>query len=225
DRQMRETKVLDPDSSAKQFSAATTRSTFWYHHGHIGRWVRENALPALTLRSTRSPAPLRMVLILLDPRCHDVCKAHADRRNSRRRKDSAPYTSEHIKIEIAATVISLAKAMATIPSFSAQVFVSDLDVPFRLDLCDDYGFITHEDQTAPCFGFESDSPFYATSSAYFENFHASVVREVDLGVIDFNSVIVTAASIPDILSQMQLEFPELTEKDVRSGIAKRVNGA
>jgi hypothetical protein len=221
ERQAHETRVVDGDRSAKEFSTAASNAAIWFHHGHIGRWVRENVLPALAVRSARSPAPLQVIVILLDPRADAVCQGHADRRNSRRRKDSTPYTARHIKIEIASTILALARANAALPNFTARVFVSDLDMPFRLDLCDDYGFITHEDQTAPAFAFESESPYYATSSAYFERFRSSGAREVNLGASSLVDGEVAQSSVKEILAMMDLDFPELDQRNTRDDIAHR----
>jgi len=225
ERQAHETRVIDGDASAKQFSRVATDATLWYHHGQIGRWVRENALPAFILRSARSPAPMKMIIILLDPRSDDICKSHADRRNSKRRKESSPFTECHIKIEIASTVLSLAKAMSKIPGFSAKVFVSDLDIPFRIDLCNTYGFITHEDQTAPAFGFEADSPYFATAWSYFEKFESKYAREINLDAVKNIVDAMDANSLQAVLATLQLEFPELSDSSVRSNILQCVEKA
>jgi hypothetical protein len=225
ERQAHETRVIDGDASAKQFSREAADSTIWYHHGQIGRWVRENVVPAFVLRSARSPAPLRMIVILLDPRLNEVCKAHADRRNSRRRKESSPFTARHIKIEIASTVLSLAKAKATISSFDARVFVTDLDNPFRIDLCDNYGFVTHEDQTAPAFGFEADSPYFATACSYFEKFKSANAREIDLDSAGPHLATIDANSVQEILTILQLDFPELSTNSTQVDIVKNVEDA
>lgn len=225
ERQAHETRVIDGDASAKQFSKLLVDANIWYHHGQIGRWVRENALPAFVLRSARSPAPMRMIVILLDPGSHDICKAHADRRNSRRRKESSPFTARHIKVEIASTVLSLAKANATIPNFSAKVFVSDLDNPFRLDMCNVYGLITHEDQTAPAFGFEAESPYFATACSYFEKFESAYAREIDLNAVQRTVDSMDADSLRDVLITLQLDFPELSDDSARTQILRCVESA
>ncbi|MCC3655775.1 hypothetical protein LIX60_30815 [Streptomyces sp. S07_1.15] len=222
EKQAHETRVIDGDASAKQFSRLAADSTIWYHHGQIGRWVRENVVPAFILRSARSPAPLRLIVILLDPRLDDACKAHADRRNSRRRREPFPFTARHIKIEIASTVLSLAKAKATISSFEARVFVTDLDNPFRIDLCDSYGFVTHEDQTAPAFGFEADSPYFATSCSYFEKFKSMNAREINLDSVGPQLAAIDAHSVQDILTILQLDFPELSDNSTQADIVKKV---
>ncbi|MDT0169452.1 hypothetical protein [Pseudarthrobacter sp. BRE9] len=214
----RETQVIHGDEGAKEFCRLAGRAVVWFHHGQIGRWVRENVLPEFIKRSARSPAPLRIVVILLDPTNHPVCESHAMRRNSRRRKESTPFTAGHIKVEIAATVLSLAKAQAACPQLQVRVLVTDLDNPFRLDLSDTYGFITHEDQTAPAFGFEAESPYYATSYSYFSNFQSVNARELDLQSITASTSNLNERNIRGALEAMNIGFPELVKTATRTQI-------
>lgn len=220
--QSHETQVIDGDASAKRFLLSASNATIWFHHGQIGRWVRENALPNLVLRSTQSSEPLRLIVILLDPRVDEICKAHADRRNSRRRKESTDFTAEHIKCEIAATVLSLAKATAMYPNFKANVYVSKLDLPFRIDLCDDYGYITHEDQTAPAFGFEKKSPYFATTRGYFEKLDSTQFTQVNLDLVRTKIEKLDKTSLTEILSILDLNFSRTSEKKVATKILRFV---
>lgn len=219
----RETRVWYGDQSAKEFCVLADQASFWFHHGQIGRWVRENVLKEFVRRSSISPAPRRMTLILIDPEDNQVCESHASRRNSRRRKESKSFTAQSIKIEVCTTILCLAKASARHRQISVKVFLSKTDLPFRIDIADTYGFVTHEDQTAPAFGFETDSPFYSTSFLYFESFSSDVARQLNFDPHGFDFESLNVSNSREALNALGVDFAELADRSVRKDIIKCVN--
>lgn len=219
----RGTQVLDADTSHRLHARSLAGTNFWYHFGHIGRWTRENALPRMIAAARADPSTRRISVFLMDPNLDSICLEHADRRNSRRRRDPRPVTLRDVKIEILATIVSLAVAHARVPNLEVRCHLIRFDPPFRLDVSSDRAFLTHEDVTAHAVCFDRGNPYYATAVAWFESNHHSLSAEA----LDLNRALSTSTppvhqEVLDCLAALGVDVPELADVEFVASITERV---
>lgn len=161
---------LDPQSSRMAHDKAMRSTTFWYHEGHIGRWVRENSLTELASKAQMGMQVYTVCLAILDPRLTGQCESLAVRRRSHFTRQEQRWDVERIQAEICATILSCALLRARYSQLQVSLFLKSDTPPFRLDVCRTFLFITLDDALAPAIAINAASKHYSSTLAHFEAF-------------------------------------------------------
>ena len=113
----------------------------WLHLGHIGRWVRTEAIAGLRESARLRGRKGRVELIILDPREESLCRSYAEYRDVLAYDDRDISSVEDVKLELIATLIHCIRA-STDPRLDVELyFRSDLDF-VRLDISSSVVFRT-----------------------------------------------------------------------------------
>ena len=106
ERQENDVEVLDPEKTKREHFATLGQSVFWYHNGHLGRWVRTQAMPSLSKKSTDKGIPVEVKLIILNPNDTKVCDEYLRYRKGIYLEDKSNVDSvEDVKAELIATIV------------------------------------------------------------------------------------------------------------------------
>ena len=156
---------------------------FWYHNGHIGRWVRTEVMPAFRESARHSLARKTIELILLDPSKDSTIRRFAEYRMV---SDGLDLTIDEFvddtKIQIYATIARAAALQQNIPSVVVSVYLRDNLDYFRVDINKNCAFNTiarpHKGAVA-YYNTDEDSDMYDVSLACHDQAKLEA-NEVDL---------------------------------------------
>lgn len=133
--------ILDSRQTKERHEAALATTDFWYHNGHVGRWVRTEALPVLTDNAIRTSRPHIVAFIILDPRNDQLCNRFADYRTENRESEEDISDPVDIKIQLLATVVRAGDAMRQ-RFMTVKVYFKDKIGWSRLDATSTVAFRT-----------------------------------------------------------------------------------
>lgn len=137
--------VVDPGRTAYLHKEALKETEFWHHDGHIGRWVRTAALPALAKYSNDHGANREVILHIMNPLNLRVCTAYADYRS--RLATESPRVGHYndTVCELVATTLMAVAYNAKYSGLTVRVYFKDAINFSRTDLASSSGFITLAD--------------------------------------------------------------------------------
>ena len=161
---------LDPQSSRAVHDKAMQETSFWYHEGHIGRWVRENSLTELARKAQMGMQVYTMCIAILDPRRTEQCEILAARRRNHFTRQEQRWDAARVQAEICATILSCALLRSRHGQLHVNLFLKPDTPPFRLDVCQTFSFITLDDALAPAIAMSTASKHYSSALAHFQEF-------------------------------------------------------
>ncbi len=153
--------TVDPKEISTLLRAAIEPTDKWWFRGGTGRYLRAVTLPQMgkLTRDTSSGKELHVQLI--DPRNEGLCQQYANyRRGLHSAKDGEQWTSDRVRKEVYATILSLFVKAGEYPLLNIQLTLLPLFSSFRLDLSSRYVILTKEDPRAPGLRCDIDSEFY-----------------------------------------------------------------
>lgn len=144
---------VDPTLTKKLHDMAVSKTDFWYHHGHTGRWVRNVAMPILAKASVEKGISTSIKLIILDPTDVTVCSLYAEYRNRIAFKENHIRTLRHVQAELLATIV-LAQCFDQNPDgLHVEVFLTNQLSLVREDIASTIVFRTQVDPRSPALVF------------------------------------------------------------------------
>jgi hypothetical protein len=132
---------VDPQRTRRLHADALSRTDFWFHDGHLARWVRTSALTKFTSDLAQGGTKVIKVLIL-DPHNEQMLAAYADycRQIGYREKrfGSAQSTLE----EVLATIIRLHIARDQQSKLNVEIYFRSHLSHSRVDISERFAFRT-----------------------------------------------------------------------------------
>lgn len=174
--------VLDTLTTRRVHLEAIDQTEFWWHNGHIGRWVRTTVLPRFA-EAVRDGGPRSVKLVVLDPLDDVAVGAYAEHRDQVDAIPDGTDTNEDARVEVLATILSAAHYQRVAGLEVEVALRSDLNL-FRVDLCEVGAFTTLTRDKAPAIEYRKelhDSDHYWAAKKNFE-FALASSRRVDLSV-------------------------------------------
>lgn len=183
-QQMRE---IDPQTTIEYFDDALETTSYWGYHGHIGRWLRNAAFPALINKAREKGELIRVDIVILDPANIEACKVFASYGNAIRFREKNKKNENDVRAELFATILKAIIANHS-DSIEIRLFASSMFSSLRKDISDRVIFLTRVDPRAPAMMIERESTkkpietMYAMLRTDFE-FTKKQSREVPLSTI------------------------------------------
>jgi len=146
---IREIEEIGWRTTRKYFREAVQTSSSWGYHGHIGRWIRNDAIPELVEKARETGEMIDVSLVLIDPTDDELCSTFSDYRNTMRTQEEKVSDSLYIKAEIYATILKMIKYSKDYESITIKIFLSRSFGAFRKDISDNAVFMTRVDTKAP----------------------------------------------------------------------------
>jgi hypothetical protein len=128
---------VDPKKTARLHKEDLRITDTWFHDGHIGRWVRTEALPALSNRARDHGRRLSVVLALLDPNSEQLCEEYSEYRALLHHREPELTSPEHFLLEILAT-ITAATLYSRGPTLDVSVYCKQTLGFTRVDITDQH---------------------------------------------------------------------------------------
>lgn len=166
--------ILDPSRTKTLHDLALSQTDFWLHHGHIGRWVRIAAMPAMAKLSVERGTTSTVKLLLLNPANESLCGHYLDYRKRIPFKEDTIRTIADVQAEILATVVIASYFHHSHQGLSIQVFFQDQLSLTRDDISATLAFRTQIDPRCPSLVFRNitgpaeRSEFYNVARLNFE---------------------------------------------------------
>lgn len=217
---------LDPQSSREVHDKAMRETSFWYHEGHIGRWVRENSLTELARKAQIGMQVYTVCIAILDPRRTEQCETQAARRRSHFTRQEQRWDVERVQAEICATILSCALLRSRHSELQVNLFLKPDTPPFRLDVCQAFSFVTLDDALAPAIAISSASKHYGSILAHFQAFARN---EPSATALDINAAASEVRLLGDSLQTHDyrrialaagLDFPLLDNVEMQQLVAQ-----
>ena len=144
-QQMRE---IDPQTTIEYFDDALKSTSFWGYHGHIGRWLRNAAFPALINTAREKGEVIKVDLVILDPANLETCEIFASYTNAIRFREKKQKGANDIRAELFSTILKAIIANQS-DSIEIRLYVSATFSSLRKDISDRVIFLTRVDPRAP----------------------------------------------------------------------------
>jgi hypothetical protein len=158
--------VLEPSRTKALHDNALANTDFWFHHGHIGRWVRTTAMPALAKASVERGITTSVKLILLNPKNESLCKLYAEYRNRIAFRENRINTIEDVQAEILATIIIGHRYDQSPEGIGVHIFLEDHLSLIREDISAIAAFRTQVDPRCPAIIYRNISRDHETPEFY-----------------------------------------------------------
>lgn len=149
EKKLTQLEEVDPQTTIEYFDAALKQTTFWGYHGHIGRWVRNAAIPALIRNAQERGETINVCVILIDPNNFELCDAFQRYKNSIRFREHQGTDHQSISaIEIYTTITKCLYYKQTY-NLNIEVYLANHFSALRKDISDSMIFMTRVDPRAP----------------------------------------------------------------------------
>lgn len=124
----------------------TLRNTeFWYHDGHLGRWVRNEVFKEFLSDVKGNGGHKKVILAILNPSNDEVCKAYSIYRQAIGAEGKSFKSVLDTKEEILATIILAQSMFQNNNNVDIQIFFKDYFEISRFDFSDEMLFETLPD--------------------------------------------------------------------------------
>jgi hypothetical protein len=174
EEQQKVVEVLDPSHTKVMHDAALRGTDFWFHQGHIGRWVRIAAMPAMAKSSVEHGATATIKLLVLNPKNEELCNHYLDYRRRIPFKENDIRTVPDVQAEILATVLLASYFHHAHSGLIIHVYLADQLILTRDDISATVAFRTQIDPRCPSLAFRNvtkaseRSEFYSIARLNFE---------------------------------------------------------
>ena len=172
EEKLKSVEIFSPSQTKALHDSALLTSDFWYHHGHIGRWVRTTAMPALARISVENGIITTIKLILLNPRNSKLCELYAEYRNQISFKENTLKTIEDVQAELLATIITGQKFDQGANGLGVHIFLEDQLSLVREDISSTAVFRTQVNPRCPSIVYRKldhdTSEFYNAAKTNFD---------------------------------------------------------
>ena len=162
---MEQVECLDPAQTRLQHDQAVKSTDFWFHNGHIARWVRTTALDELTNRARQGSVKDIKVLVI-DPRDPQMVTAYATYRSRIGYREDHFTTADDTLQEILATVIALQICNDGNRGVVAELYFRDVLSYSRVDISASRAFRTLVDPRVPSAVYHNQTDDVRTSFYY-----------------------------------------------------------
>ncbi|WP_264969335.1 hypothetical protein, partial [Klebsiella variicola] len=154
--------IAYPKELPELFNVAFLRTEIWYYKGGCGRYFRTATLPNMAKQARSKSQSKEILVVILDPANIDLCEKHANYRSGTASQEieSRPWTTEEVRAELFATIITTLITQAKEPSLRIKLSLCPHYSSFRIDLSDDYAIITKEDRSSPAIICHKGTHFY-----------------------------------------------------------------
>jgi hypothetical protein len=199
EKELHQIQEIDPQTTIEYFDIALSTTTFWGYHGHIGRWVRNAAIPALSKKSRERGEVIQIHIIIIDPCNAELCKIYSSYGNTTRFREKNKKDVTDVQAELYTTILKSVIANQ-MESIEVRVFLACTFTGLRKDISDNVVFLTRIDPRAPAMMVEKEitkkpiETMYTMLRTDFE-YAKKQSREVDLSKA--NNSINTNSSIAD----------------------------
>ncbi|MEU4532214.1 hypothetical protein AB0F49_28690 [Micromonospora ureilytica] len=174
--------VVDPQTARLRHAQAVETASFWYAEGQVGRWVRDNVFPAFAKRAQEGMQIHDVLLALVDPRSDDICSIHSVRRMNHLARREQRWDVSRVQAEICATILASIIYCSDFDRLRVRLFVRSGSLPFRVDICTDFLFLTQDDALAPVIAVKAGSKHYNSMLAYFQEFDRNEPQALELNI-------------------------------------------
>ncbi len=155
--------TLDCDDSLKSHKLALKKSDFWYHDGHLGKWVREQVYPEFIKR--KKDKRFKVILMLLNPTKNETIK-HYSLYRKRINEDKKGFQNDDDTIR---------EILITILKSQTAIIEGDGYVEVEIYLRPDFNII-RRDFTSDCF-FETVAVRHSHAVSYKNNFEENGIHD------------------------------------------------
>lgn len=140
---------VDPAQTRAEHDQALDETSFWYHDGHIARWVRTEAVPHMGERARKDGTHKYIKVAILDPTDEASCSAYSQYRESIQYKEPGFATLEDTRAELFASILVLTAANSDTSGLQVEIYLKRGFAPSRLDIADHIAFRTLVNPRSP----------------------------------------------------------------------------
>lgn len=158
--------LLEPSRTKALHLQALDVSDFWFHQGHIGRWVRVTAMPALAKSSVERGVVTTVKMILLNPKNTTLCSHYVDYRRRIAFREESIMSLEDVQAELVASIIISSSYHHGPNSLAVHIFFQDQISLTREDISSIAAFRTQIDPRCPSIVFRNSSLYHETPEFY-----------------------------------------------------------
>jgi hypothetical protein len=148
EERLNQVECLDPSQTAKQHDEALSTTDFWYHDGHIARWVRTSAVTALTKTAMRG-AEKDIKALIIDPRNGQMVQEYANYRSRIGYKEPRFVSVDDTIQEILATAIIFQICHESNKGIKVELHFRNYLTNSRIDISSSRAFRTLVDPRVP----------------------------------------------------------------------------
>jgi len=201
---------VDHETANDLHDSALATAEYWLHSGHIGRWVRVHAIPALARMAREGGIETRIVFHILDPNDTDQCNEYSTYRARIRYQEPGFKTVDDTKAEILATVLAACLAKTEHPGLNIEIYFRRSIDHTRLDICSSLAFRTMVKPCSPAIVYHNlrgrQHTFYAALKLGFEKELAYARRFHPVGELSRSGL--DEATVAKFLDASGLEYPK-----------------
>jgi thiamine phosphate synthase YjbQ (UPF0047 family) len=132
----------DPERTHHLHQLALEDTDFWYHDGHIARWVRTEGMKKLEERARHTGSRKEIRAIILDPAHDGCCTAYSNYRRLIGYKEKGFSSLFDTKAEILASIMVIGSLNESRSGLTASIYLKQTFNPTRLDISSRAAFRT-----------------------------------------------------------------------------------
>lgn len=142
EREFESVRLIDPSTTAHLHQRELVETTFWYHDGHIGRWVRAAALAEMARRAKATGVSRKVTLLILDPSNDALCEEYGHYRQLLDLERPHLSHAEDAKAELIATALASTIYSTDSVGLSVRVYFKSTIEYSRIDIGSTVAFRT-----------------------------------------------------------------------------------
>ncbi|HEX8483412.1 MAG TPA: hypothetical protein VF650_16050 [Allosphingosinicella sp.] len=133
--------VLDRPACRDRHMKALETSDFWFHDGHIAKWVRTHVLPAFRRRA-KGMASLTVCAAIIDPRDEELCGAYLDHIKHLPVDEQHSKDLNELRAELCGSILAFYYEHGRSPYVSVKLYLKTRIDYIRDDIASDCAFMT-----------------------------------------------------------------------------------
>lgn len=133
--------VLDRPACRDRHMRALETTDFWYHDGHIAKWVRANVLPVFRRRA-KGMASLAVCAAIIDPRDEELCRAYLDHIKHLPADEQHSRDIDDLRADLCGSILAFYYEHGQSPYVSTKLYLKKRIDYIRDDISSDCAFMT-----------------------------------------------------------------------------------
>lgn len=215
-------KLVDVNETSRLHKETLKKTEFWFHDGHIGRWVRNEVFKEFISDVKNNANQKIIILVVLNPFNEEVCKAYSIYREAISNSEKDFKTLEDTQQELLATWISSQLIAQQHNNIDIKLYFKDYFQISRFDYSDEYLFETLPDPRCSAIVY-TDSKKMGKSNFYNSKKRGFLSKKTFFKKIDLDSKRVNVTKITDVKEYLSFHYWEKLDDLFIEGTLNRVS--
>lgn len=166
-------KILFQPDQTKSHRDALSKTSFWYHDGHLASWVTKQVLPEFQRRFQQDMCRCKVKVAIMDPRNNEVCQTYLEHVSGLPEDENWYRDLDSVKAQLCASIYLLVKGYQP-NHLNVEIYLKDRIDFIRDDIASTRAFWTTVGKSVPAIVLTNRQDKFIYYNLMMKNFDANI---------------------------------------------------